>query len=365
MNLHQSNLQSLQTSDLPKASVLELLSQWLGLSAVQQRALMALVGEVGSISTDVQDNVEDLSQRFQRIAEQSREQVDSVQHLSQAARVVEVDGETVPLEAVAASLGELLSDLIEKIIQLSSRGVSMVYTLDDVMGELRLVEGSVHKIDKINHQTRLLALNAKIEAARAGEMGAGFSVVADEVRVLSTSVDALSSDLKRQLKSITGGLARSYGILQEIATIDMSEQNLQANDRVNTMVASLIAQNAQMSAILGRSATASAEISTAISSAVVSMQFQDKTAQRLDNLGRILNGLVDAQQALHDQCAACEAAPTDARDMDWLRRLIGQISLGDLQRKMVDHLQLGPDFLPRQAAAPPADTSGAGDVDLF
>src|SRR5581483_6243426 len=42
----------------------------------------------------------------------------------------------------------------------------------------------LRSIDEIAFHTNILALNAAVEAARAGEAGAGFSVVADEVRNL-------------------------------------------------------------------------------------------------------------------------------------------------------------------------------------
>ncbi len=73
----------------------------------------------------------------------------------------------------------------------------------------RVAHEKIGRIHQITAQAKILALNALIEAAHAGEHGKGFSVVAQEVRVIGAEIETLARELETQLSGHISELART------------------------------------------------------------------------------------------------------------------------------------------------------------
>ena len=97
----------------------------------------------------------------------------------------------------------LISDAISNAVEGQQDMDKMLQAMADFKSSSDNIAISIQFIDDIARQTNLLALNAAVEAARAGSAGAGFMVVADEVRVLADKSKQTANRTKELLDDST------------------------------------------------------------------------------------------------------------------------------------------------------------------
>lgn len=342
----------------------ETVQELIGFASAQSKSAEALMGELSHTSRDIEKSVQGLVARFQDMASTARDQTETVHSLMSSVQTIEMNGEAVPLSDLARGIGDVVSSLVEKIIHLSSRSIAMIYALDDVQTEIKSMQVSIAQIDKINKQTNLLSLNAKIEAARAGAAGRGFAVVATEVGELARAVNNLSDTVKRQMSSVSDGLKRGDVLLHEISTIDMSEENLKAQERIKVMIERLLAQNTTIAEALRKTATTSEQMELTVSRAIMDMQFQDRVMQHLQNVNGALavfgraGGLLAAKSL-----AEFEVLPLASAETALLHEVADQFTLSDMRERFMTTLNFARS--PGEQNAVNTKAAANSDVDLF
>lgn len=263
----------------------------------------SITGPVGRVIGGVQHAANKTAEASERMAQSGAEVSANAQE--QAACIEETSASLEEISATtrqnadrAAQADRLMQEAHQTVERAAQAMNDLTSSMDLISKSSNQVAGVLKNIDEIAFHTNILALNAAVEAARAGQAGAGFSVVADEVRSLAHRAAEAARSSGSIIEQTLGDVSKG---------VDLVGHAHAAFDEVS----SRIADGAR---IVSQIAIASSEQASGISNI-------GKAVTRIEDLTQ--RNVATAQQTADSATAMIDQVESTRRYLDELVAVVG------------------------------------------
>lgn len=246
--------------------------------------VMSLRAHLDTVLTRIEDasrEVAEQSRRGLELSETAREEIQAQTHQTELVatamhemslaiheishNVQKTAGQAEYSRELAGQGGEIARITCTSIEELRNTVSEIGQAVQLLAEQTSEIAHAAQSIEDISDQTNLLALNAAIEAARAGDHGRGFSVVADEVRVLAGNTRESAQNIRKIVEGLTGQANSSVNVAKEgaedaetgLQRVIESESMLQG---IAEAVNQISAMSEQMAAAVEEQALVSEEV---------------------------------------------------------------------------------------------------------
>ncbi|WJW74744.1 methyl-accepting chemotaxis protein [Thiohalobacter sp. IOR34] len=199
--------------------------------------IQAMLDSLNNLVSRIQQSGIQVTSSATEIAATARQQEATVSE--QAATTNEIRNTVTRISATAKELVNTMNAVTDVALQTSAQanqGRSSLGRMEETMRHMMEATGNINAklavlsekaaninsvvttINKVADQTNLLSLNAAIEAEKAGEYGAGFAVVATEIRRLADQTAVATWDIEQMVKEMQSAVSAGVMGMEKFST---------------------------------------------------------------------------------------------------------------------------------------------------
>jgi len=250
-------------------------------------SLRGLIAQVSESAARIRTGSAEISHASDDLARRTEGNAASLEQTSAA--LAQIDGRLKASAIASAKTVQRADGAISTVSGGRSVADEAVAAMGRVSESARGIDSVIEGLDKIAFQTRVLAMNAAVEAGRAGEAGRGFAVVADLVSALAMRAE---EEAKRARDQLT-------------VTQDEVGSAVESVRKVDTALAAISSDVAEVHQLLGTMATDNQAQSSAISEIAVAIGTMDQSTQQnaamVEETSAAARNLMSEVQSLSDQ----------------------------------------------------------------